>query len=393
MTDRDRSALFAFRPNPVYGFGCAVALAAAVGLGASLTGFQALGSTFADPSAMLLATALSTSLAAPYLFVLLWIDRHEPEPWYLILAAVTWGAIGATGIAIVGNLSAEALFLFSGAAPDAASALTASLSAPPVEESAKGLALLAMLLLFRDQLHGPVDGMLYGAMVGLGFEWTENIAYIYAAHDEGPRAMVVLGLMRGGLGAPGTHAAWCALTGLGAGIWRANPDVAIARLALPLGWSMAIAGHFVWNTFAGMYLLDADLRAWSALLSYLRAAMVLQLPALALLALALALAWQHEDALLHTWLHGEPDDVVREGDADHLLPGSQRQWGIVRAWLRSGFRAARTRRALGHLLLRLAFARWRHHTDRAPWQPEQDEEIAALRAEVRRLRAAGARLD
>ena len=49
--------------------------------------------------------------------------------------------------------------------------------APFVEEFAKGLFVVAIVVLRRDQLHGVLDGIVYGALVGIGFAFTEDIFY------------------------------------------------------------------------------------------------------------------------------------------------------------------------------------------------------------------------
>ena len=58
------------------------------------------------------------------------------------------------------------------------------LAAPFIEEAAKGLGLLALVLLLRDEFDGPRDGFIYGALVGLGFTWLESSVYIARSFGE-----------------------------------------------------------------------------------------------------------------------------------------------------------------------------------------------------------------
>jgi RsiW-degrading membrane proteinase PrsW (M82 family) len=379
-------------PNGCLVFVLTCVLLSAVALGGMIQGLEVLVGLGEHPAHTVLALGLSTLFAAPLALALLWIDRHEPEPWSLILGAFAWGALGATGIAIVVNTLVGTAVAAAIDAPAVAQQLTASFSAPPVEETSKALALFALVAVFRREVHGAVDGLLYGALVGLGFEWAENATYILDAGQQGPAAMVRLAVMRGLVGGPGTHAAWCALVGLGVGMWRANPRSFVGVAAPIAGWVAAIACHFVWNTFAGLIGHDFDLTANSAIHHYIRAALVLQLPMLGFIALAIALAWRHEDDLLRAWLTAEPKDIVHPGDSRRLLPASRRAWSVLRALTSRGLWAARDRRALGHLLIRLAFARWSHHTDESPWSPDEDEEVVDLRARVRALRERGVEL-
>ncbi|MFO7664969.1 MAG: PrsW family glutamic-type intramembrane protease, partial [Chloroflexota bacterium] len=103
-----------------------------------------------------------------YVWLIYWVDHYEKEPWWLLAAAFVWGAVPAALLAVVSN------FLFS--APfyllldtNAADLFSSSLVAPMVEEIAKGLILLVILFLWRHELDSPLDGIIYGAMVGMGF--------------------------------------------------------------------------------------------------------------------------------------------------------------------------------------------------------------------------------
>lgn len=366
---------------------------ALAGLGALCSGLGTLSRWADDPGATALALVLSTVIAAPYLLVLLWVDRHEPEPWWLVLSALAWGAIGASGLSAIGNDTFGLLLQVGGASEGVAGFLTASLSAPFVEESAKGLALLALLALFRRELHGVIDGILYGALIGLGFEWLENLWYYVKVSDDGPLAMIRLACMRGLLGSPGTHAAWTAITGAGVGWWRAHPTRPLRWFVVPVALGLAMGGHFVWNSFAWLFFGDVSLEhGVGAIIAYAEAAAVLQTPTLLFLLVIVVLAWRSEDALLRAHLAGEPADVVGGGDAALLLPARRRYLRVFSAIVDEGLGAGLRRRALGHVLIRLAYARWVHAVDAPDWGVGEDADVSALRAEVRRLRGAGAAL-
>ncbi len=49
----------------------------------------------------------------------------------------------------------------------------------------KGLALVALFYLARQEFDGPLDGIVYGALIGFGFSMTENLLYFlhYPSYD------------------------------------------------------------------------------------------------------------------------------------------------------------------------------------------------------------------
>src|SRR5499433_3925268 len=59
--------------------------------------------------------------------------------------------------------------------------ISATFGAPLVEETLKGTVLFWLLWRRRPEFDGPTDGIMYAAMVGLGFAMTENIGYYISA--------------------------------------------------------------------------------------------------------------------------------------------------------------------------------------------------------------------
>ncbi|BAS09146.1 conserved hypothetical protein [Arthrobacter sp. Hiyo4] len=60
----------------------------------------------------------------------------------------------------------------------------ATVQAPIVEEFAKSLGLLMILLLARKHFDGPVDGIVFAFTIAGGFAFTENILYFGRAIAE-----------------------------------------------------------------------------------------------------------------------------------------------------------------------------------------------------------------
>jgi protease PrsW len=201
-----------------------------------------------------------------YVAIIYWVDRYEREPLWLLSAAFLWGAIPSIILALIFN-EAFSIPLYLLAGPDMGDFLTASLIAPPVEEVAKGLALLLIFLFWHREIDSWLDGIIYGAMVGMGFAMVENIFYyIYEFETSGAGGFGILVILRGfafGL----NHALYTAMTGLGIAIARLSTRRSTRILAPLAGLSMAIFLHFLHNfsvSFGNLICLVAFLINWAS---------------------------------------------------------------------------------------------------------------------------------
>ena len=188
------------------------------------------------------------------------MDRNEKEPWRLVLVAAAWGAIVATSLVIWAETVSEYWtfrLLVPGPGLDASTAFSAGL----FEELAKGLAVLLLFLVMRDRFNGVVDGIVYGAAVGLGFNFMETIGYMtYLYSLFGPSAAEFQWYHRQVLDLFFGHAAYTALIGAGIGIASQLPDRGQQVLAITCGWLGAIAGHFAWDAWLTFFPLGAGLQ-------------------------------------------------------------------------------------------------------------------------------------
>ena len=188
------------------------------------------------------------------LWVVRRLDRNEKEPWRLVLVAAAWGAIVATSLVIWAEGFWDAIAsatLVPGSGIDASNAFSAGL----FEELGKGVAVLLLFLVMRNEFDDVVDGIVYGAAVGLGFNFMESITYmtnLYAIYSpEGAGGLAagfqwyarqVLGLFMG-------HATYTALVGAGIGLARQLPSPRQKALAIISGFVVAIAAHFSWDAW------------------------------------------------------------------------------------------------------------------------------------------------
>jgi RsiW-degrading membrane proteinase PrsW (M82 family) len=198
--------------------------------------------------------AIATLLAlVPTLFYALfiwWLDRHEKEPLPLLLVAFLWGAVPAILIAIVLEL-VVGLRLDQFITSDTGREITsASIVAPVVEELVKGIILIILFVAFRREFDNVLDGVVYGAMVGLGFALVENVLYLTsAAYDDSSTPvvgnMITLWALRAGLFGL-NHSMFTAFTGAALGLARSLHGP-LRGLVPVLGLVAAMTFHSVHN--------------------------------------------------------------------------------------------------------------------------------------------------
>jgi len=211
------------------------------------------------------SVALAGLASAAYAALIYWIDHYEKEPWWLLAAMFVWGAVPGVFLALVYN-TVFGLPVFLWAGGEGGDALVAQYVAPLVEESVKGVVLLAIFAFWRHEIDSPLDGIIYGAMVGLGFGLTEDVLYLMAAYGEdGLGAWVVVLALRSiafGL----SHSLYAGLTGLGVAIARLTSRPAVRLGAPVLGWAAAVFLHHVHNAGAtGGSILTALAGDWAGI--------------------------------------------------------------------------------------------------------------------------------
>src|SRR6476620_11825924 len=103
--------------------------------------------------------------------------------------------------------------------PEAPMMLVAPISAPIAEELAKAIGVLLLFWLLRAEFDNMRDGIVYGALVGLGFTWFE--AALYVANVYAKFGVAAYGLQLGAryaLFGLGGHAMFTALFGASLGL-------------------------------------------------------------------------------------------------------------------------------------------------------------------------------
>jgi len=190
---------------------------------------------------------ICASLPVPiYIMLLLWVDRYEAEPLWMLATSFLWGALVAVFIAIILNTINGEIVKAATNNAQIGENFGAVVSAPIVEESAKAFILLVLFLWKKDEFDGIVDGIVYAGMVGLGFAMTENILYYGRAVQGGAGALTFIFILRGMI-APFSHPLFTSMTGIGLGWSRQSNNGFIKVVAPVMGFMLAIFLHATWN--------------------------------------------------------------------------------------------------------------------------------------------------
>lgn len=319
-----------------------------------------------------------------------WLDRAEPESWELRILTFLWGAVVAVFIALILNSTAYSIFALLTDA-DTGAILTAVISAPLVEESAKGLLVLLVLWIARRNIDSMLDGLVLGATVGLGFAMTENIMYFGTAYRDGGAeavgALFVIRCLINGMG----HAVWTSFTGAAVGWSRGRHGRGVLRFIVPvLGWATAVAGHAIWNLGAtivigimNIVLIETyQFSEWRAfVVAGVMGGLPFVIPTVLTASIFARLGREQEDRIIRTYLPIE----VRLGtltpfEADRVI-GQHSHRPTLRS-LRRKNRSVRERRqaAFDAAAVRLAF--FHYHALRG----ERPDKATVQRAEQMRWR-------
>jgi RsiW-degrading membrane proteinase PrsW (M82 family) len=226
-----------------------------------LAAFLQLGMFVAAPPeaalVFLSALVMSTVLSAFPVLVLWHLERRERASAWFFVAALLWGGLIATAIAIPVN---SVFFQMVDAwatrqplvehvlGPDAAQMLSAPISAPIAEELAKAIGIVLIFSMLRGEFNSVRDGIVYGALVGIGFNWYETALYVaqeYAKSGHAPYGLQLGG--RFALLGFGGHTIFSGIFGGFLGYALVEPRW-LLRIAAPVvGLLLAIGAHMLNN--------------------------------------------------------------------------------------------------------------------------------------------------
>jgi|ERR1043166_356264 RsiW-degrading membrane proteinase PrsW (M82 family) len=298
----------------------------------------------------LLIGLVSATLPVPlYLVLVLWIDRYEAEPAWMLATAFFWGALVAVFFAYIINTASGLAVSMMTNSMQAGRTFGAVVSAPIVEESAKALILFIFFFAKKDEFDGVIDGIVYAAMVGLGFAMTENIQYYGKAVLEGGETLTLVFILRGAL-APFSHPMFTSFTGIGLGLARQSRNLGIKIIAPPLGLLAAMSMHSIWNGSGALF------GGGAFILTYI----LIMIPAFFIMLVVIALALRREGQIVREYLAPDfqgglftPDEYRRLGSIFGRMGTS------FNALSSGGFGQWRAARQLNQTASELAFHRSR----------------------------------
>lgn len=325
-------------------------------------------------AAAVLVIAVGILPMVAYALILWWFDRYEKEPLPLLAAAFLWGAVPAIIFSVIVELILDVPISYF-VQPATAGLIGAAVVAPVVEEVVKACALLLLVLFFRHELDSPLDGIIYGGLVGFGFAAVENIFYfadVLGSHGLGGLAqLVILRAFVFGL----NHAMFTGATGLGVALMRTSPSMLVKLGAPVAGLAGGITAHAVHN---GSVMLGAEL-CWPCVI-----ALITDWGGVLLLLGVIVFATVQE----HRWLVNFLADEVELGtlskkDYRAVCSYTERLASRLEALLRGDIERWWKLGRYYHLLTELAFSKRR--LSRFPGEADTQARVSRLRQQVKKV--------
>ncbi|MCL1599620.1 MAG: PrsW family intramembrane metalloprotease, partial [Actinomycetia bacterium] len=187
-----------------------------------------------------------------------WILYHlqlfKRRPASAVAAGLLWGGFVAGAGSIIGGVGFDSL-IAKWYGTEFASAWSSAIRAPLMEEGLKILGVIALALIPRVRFSSVLDGLFYGAIVGLGFTVTENIIYTNVSLTASGGVDVVgsiaaVMLSRGILGAMVGHMVLTGITGAGIGYFVSRRGKPLLRRVIPAVGLFLVGAffHFLQNS-------------------------------------------------------------------------------------------------------------------------------------------------
>ena len=181
-----------------------------------------------------------------YVIFVRWIDRREQEPLRLAGGAFLWGCVPAVILSIIAELILGIPFGGEGC-NQLCMIIQSAAIAPVVEEVVKAIALMGLVVFFRSEFDGVLDGIIYGMLVGFGFAMTENFLYFIGSFSESgwEGLWTTIFLRSGAFGL--THAFFTGLVGAGIGFALGAKRGTLRHTMPMIALAVAIGFHSLHN--------------------------------------------------------------------------------------------------------------------------------------------------
>ncbi|WP_371741750.1 PrsW family intramembrane metalloprotease [Herbiconiux sp. VKM Ac-2851] len=345
----------------------------------AVIGYLVLG---LGPVAVVICAIIALIPLAVVITAITVIDRWEPEPRPALWFAFLWGAAASVAIALIVDLGVQVIVATASDGQATTSDLWSSvIQAPVVEESAKAAGVLLLVIIFRRQFDGPVDGLVYGATVAAGFAFTENILYFGQSLIESGGVGLGFTFVLRGIMSPFAHVMFTACTGVALGFAVRQKHWFAAVAVFLLGLVLAMGLHALWN--GSTFLVEG-------LDGYFLLYFVVQVPLFVLAIVFVVLLRRSERRLTHARL----SEYAAAGwfsptEVEMLSTGAGRR--AARRWARTlPGNGEPAMRAFTRDATRLAFVRQRMLAGRSTAAPRHDEAALLESLLADRLALAGA---
>lgn len=197
----------------------------------------------------LLVVGLSAIPLTIIVLMVLWFDRWKPQPKLLLAVCLLWGAVASVVLTLIANvLGVFALGLVGFDA--SGDVFGAVVMAPITEEITKGVFLVAIVLAARRYFEGPLDGWVYGTLIGAGFAFTENLLYLGGAYAEANQAGLWMTFVMRCVLSPLLHSAFVASAGVAIGLAARRGAWWLTVIMWIPGLLVGMLLHALWNGMA-----------------------------------------------------------------------------------------------------------------------------------------------
>jgi RsiW-degrading membrane proteinase PrsW (M82 family) len=210
-----------------------------------------------------------------------WLDRHEKEPAHLLRAAFLWGALPGAIVALVARF------------------FVAGLLAPVITESLKFAAIAFIFTLYRREFDSVLDGIVYGALAGIGFAMTINFLTYATGFLFGGFELLGTSVLVNGVAFGLNEAYYGAVIGIGFGVSRWAKDRRLRVGAPFIGLAVAIGLHLFNDYWRDLAVGE---RSWLAIIPFIATwAGIVAVVAIALLSL------RRDQGIIRAYLKAEFD--------------------------------------------------------------------------------------
>jgi len=320
---------------------------------------------------------VTTAFALVYVWIVWLVDRHEKEPGPVLGAAFLGGLVAAPVLTVLIEAVSGVPDSLSPASFGSLPLAEPNLAGAIVEESAKALVVWLAFRLLPREFDGALDGIVYGAVVGAGFNLAECLLYFWSMLPFVGAATFSLAFFADLFVSGLTHCVFTALFGALLGYTReAGWD---SPWPATLGWAAACVYHVAFVALG--YLATGGLDHPTVATVAAGARWLLEFAGIVLLAAAASWAWVRERRVLRAQLADEAGAGIVTGEELDTLVGGRRLAAQVEALRRSGTAGWRRLRRLHHAQAELAFAK-----HRALRGLGGAAEIEAYRSRIRQLR-------